>query len=67
VIEHADVVDMENFAVAALCKRKGIPLVSVKYITDKIGENSVQHWEDKLHDANLGLQRFFKQWAMAIE
>ena len=66
-IEHADVVDMENFAVAALCQRKGIPLFSVKYITDIIGENSVKHWEDKLRDANLGLQHFFKQWAMDIE
>lgn len=65
-IEHADVVDMENFAVAALCQRRGIPLVSVKYITDKIGENSVKHWEDKLHDASLGLQGFFNQWAMGL-
>ena len=66
-IEHADVVDMENFAVAVLCQRKGIPLFSVKYITDTIGENSVKHWEDKLRDANLGLQEFFKQWAMDIQ
>ena len=65
-IEHADVVDMENFAVAALCQRRGVPLISVKYITDKIGENSVKHWEDKLMDANSGLQTFFNQWAMDI-
>lgn len=59
IIDEADAFDMENFAVAALCKRRGIPFVSVKYITDKIGENSVKHWEDKLEDANAGLQRFF--------
>jgi adenosylhomocysteine nucleosidase len=59
VIDEADAFDMENFAVAALCKRRNIPFVSVKYITDKIGENSVKHWEDKLEDANAGLQIFF--------
>lgn len=59
VIADADAFDMENFAVAALCKRLNIPLVSVKYITDKIGENSPKHWEDKLEDAQKGLQSFF--------
>lgn len=63
VIAQADVVDMENFAVAAVCQRIGIPLLSVKYITDRIGENSVQDWADKLHDANVGLQAFFDRWA----
>lgn len=61
VIDEADAFDMENFAVAALCKRLSIPMISVKYITDKIGENSVKHWEDKLEDANAGLQDFFSR------
>jgi len=57
-VGNAEAYDMENFAVAALCKRKNLPFVSVKYITDKIGENSVKHWEDKLEDAKAGLQAF---------
>ncbi len=61
IIDESDAFDMENFAVAALCKRLSIPLISVKYITDKIGENSVKHWEDKLQDANAGLQEFFNR------
>lgn len=60
-IDEADAFDMENFAVAAFCKRKNLPFISVKYITDKIGENSVKHWEDKLDDAKAGLQKFFDQ------
>lgn len=63
IIDQADVVDMENFAVAEVCSRAGIPLVSVKYITDRIGENSIAHWEEKLHDANVGLQSFFDRWS----
>ncbi len=62
-MDNADVVDMENFAVAALCKKLKVPFVSVKYITDTIGENSVQHWADKLQDAQQGLQAFFNQRA----
>ncbi|MBP1640526.1 MAG: nucleosidase [Bacteroidetes bacterium] len=61
IIDEADAFDMENFAVAALCKRRRIPFVSVKYITDRIGENSVKHWEDKLEDAQAGLQQFFNR------
>lgn len=56
----ADAYDMEAFAIAALAKSKSIPLLSVKYITDKIGENSIKHWEDKLSDANAGLEKFIQ-------
>ena len=61
-IPHADVVDMEAFAIAALCQRERIPLMSVKYVTDQIGQNSPKHWQEKLADANMGLQNFFDQW-----
>ncbi|MCD8164967.1 MAG: nucleosidase, partial [Bacteroides sp.] len=46
-----DVVDMEAFALAVVCREFNIPLVAVKYVTDLIGQNSVEHWEDKLSDA----------------
>lgn len=54
-----DVVDMEAFAQAFVCQNKQIPFVSVKYVTDVIGQNSVAHWEDKLADARIGLSHFF--------
>lgn len=56
---HGDVFDMEAFAQAQVCEVKGIPFISVKYVTDKIGENSIQHWEDKLSDARKALTLFF--------
>ena len=59
--DDADVYDMENFAVATLCKQKQIPLVSVKYITDKIGENSIQDWENKLSSAKVILKDFLRK------
>ncbi len=60
-LEHVegDVVDMESYAQALVCQAKQIPFVSVKYVTDIIGQNSVKHWEDKLADARAGLAHFF--------
>jgi len=59
--DDADVYDMENFAVATLCKQKQISLVSVKYITDKIGKNSIQDWENKLSSAKVILKDFLRK------
>nr|WP_321405579.1 cupin domain-containing protein [uncultured Carboxylicivirga sp.] len=53
-----DVFDMESFAIARVCRLHQIPFVGVKYVTDKIGENSVKHWEEKLAEAQAGLQKF---------
>ena len=55
-----DVVDMEAFAQAVVCQQMQIPFISVKYITDVIGQNSLKVWEDKLADARGGLSRFFE-------
>ena len=54
-----DVVDMEAFAEATVCHEMNIPFVSVKCVTDVIGQNSVKHWEDKLADEREVLKAFF--------
>lgn len=56
-----DAFDMEAFAEAWVCSRTGIPFVSVKYITDIIGQNSVRHWEEKLADARTSLSGYFRE------
>jgi adenosylhomocysteine nucleosidase len=43
---------------------KNIPFISVKYVTDKIGENSIKHWEDKLADAREGLNSFLNNLSL---
>lgn len=55
-----DVVDMEAYAQAMVCRAKEVPFISVKYVTDIIGQNSVKHWEEKLADARTGLAVFFE-------
>lgn len=62
-----DVVDMEAFAQAFVCRAKYVPFIAVKYVTDIIGQNSVKHWEDKLADARKGLGDFFEQIGGAVK
>lgn len=62
-----DVVDMEAYAQALVCRAKEVPFISVKYVTDIIGQNSVKHWEDKLADARKALGEFFERLGGAVE
>lgn len=55
-----NVVDMEAYAQALVCRAKNIPFLAVKYVTDIIGQNSVRHWEEKLADARHALGEFFE-------
>ena len=54
-----DAIDMEAFACVAVCLKFGLPFVSVKYVTDIVGQNSVKQWSDKLSDARMALHQFF--------
>ena len=56
-----DMVDMEGYALASVCQEFGVPLFSVKYITDIIGQNSVEDWAAKLEHARAGLTQFLEQ------
>ena len=56
-----DFVDMEGFSQAFVCKELNVPFLSVKYITDRIGENSVEAWENKLADARRSLSKWFEE------
>ena len=54
-----DVIDMESFAEADVCREMGVPFFAVKYVTDIVGQNSSQEWFAKLADARAGLKNFF--------
>lgn len=62
-----DVVDMESYAQAFVCRAKNVPFIAVKYVTDIIGQNSVKHWEDKLADARKDLGVFFEKLGGAVK
>jgi adenosylhomocysteine nucleosidase len=56
-----DVVDMEAYAQAFVCREKGVPFISVKCVTDILGQNSVKHWEDKVAEAAQILDLYFNE------
>lgn len=58
---NGDVIDMEAYSQAFVCREFKIPFLSVKYITDIIGQNSVEQWQDKLPDARSELTSWFEQ------
>lgn len=61
-----DVFDMESFAIARVCKKHKLPFMGIKCVTDIIGQNSVQHWEDKLAEANDILQAFVNEFTFGV-
>lgn len=56
---HGDIVEMEAYAQAYVCRELDIPFLAVKYISDIIGSNSVELWESKLSDACEKLSSWF--------
>ncbi|MBQ7663727.1 MAG: nucleosidase, partial [Bacteroidaceae bacterium] len=62
-----DIVDMEGYAQAWACREMHVPLLSVKYITDILGQNSVQQWEEKLAAAQKGLTAYFDKYADVLK
>lgn len=56
--DDSDVIDMEAFAIASACKKTNLPFISVKYVSDVVGKNSVKAWIDKLYDTKIELEKF---------
>ncbi|WP_425919013.1 5'-nucleosidase [Acinetobacter sp. TSRC1-2] len=50
-------VDMEGYALAKVCKKLGVRLISVKYITDGANDTAHLDWEENLL---LGAQKLLK-------
>ena len=54
-----DVVDMEAFALARVCRAEGMNFACAKYVTDGADADSAAHWEAALDDA---AQAFTQVW-----
>lgn len=56
-----DLVDMEAYAMAKVCKKWNIGFTSVKYITDNSDENAKNDWLGSLHLAAQSLIQIYQQ------
>ncbi|MER6302411.1 nucleosidase [Kitasatospora sp. NPDC001539] len=59
--EHADLVDMEGYAVATAAHRAGVPVRLVKYVSDEAGEGAAQTWRESVD----GCARHLADWVNA--
>lgn len=64
---YCDAVDMEAFAEAWVCRKVGIPFLSVKYITDILGSNSISIWADRLEHAREALTSYFQTYSLSLD
>lgn len=53
---HADLVDMEGYAVAAAARQLGVPVRLAKVVSDDAGHDAVVSWVDALEHASLLLR-----------
>ncbi|MFD7904405.1 nucleosidase [Kitasatospora sp. NPDC059722] len=59
--EHADLVDMEGYAVATVAHRAGLPVRLVKHVSDEAGEGAVRSWQESVDDC----ARHLAEWVAA--
>ncbi|MET8625247.1 nucleosidase [Kitasatospora sp. NPDC004669] len=57
--EHADLVDMEGYAVATVAHRAGVPARLVKYVSDEAGDGAAHTWRESVD----GCARHLADWA----
>ena len=55
-----DVVDMEAFALAKICKEEKIPFNSIKYISDGANDDAAQDWNVNLKRAAEAFINFYQ-------
>ncbi|WII73442.1 5'-methylthioadenosine/S-adenosylhomocysteine nucleosidase [Bdellovibrio sp. 22V] len=56
-----DLVDMEGYALAKVCRKMGVQLISLKYITDGADHNAHNDWEANLLKGAHRLLEYYKK------
>jgi adenosylhomocysteine nucleosidase len=67
IAAHADLVDMEGYAVAAACQAAGVPVRLVKHVTDTADESARRSWTDTVEDASHALARWVERFLSSGE
>ncbi|QDK39638.1 5'-nucleosidase [Bdellovibrio sp. NC01] len=61
----SDLVDMEGYAIAKVCRKMGVQLISLKYITDGADHNAHNDWAANLIPGSQKLLEYFKKMVEA--
>lgn len=60
-VNDADVVDMEAFAIAKICKTRLIDFLCYKYVTDSANENAPKDWSELIAEGEKEYLRIIKE------
>lgn len=58
---HCELVDMEGYALAKVCRKLGVQLISLKYITDGADHNAHNDWQANLIPGSKKLLEYYKK------
>lgn len=61
----SDLVDMEGYAIAKVCRKMGVQMISLKYITDGADHNAHNDWAANLIPGSQKLLEYFKKMVEA--
>lgn len=56
-----DLVDMEGYAIAKVCRKMGVQFISLKYITDGADHNAHNDWQENLVHGSKKLFEYFQK------
>ncbi len=59
-----DLVDMEGYAIAKVCRKLGVGLTSIKYITDGSDDQAHKDWVENLKPASQKLLEIYESLAL---
>ncbi|MGZ3743944.1 MAG: phosphorylase family protein [Pseudobdellovibrionaceae bacterium] len=58
---HCELVDMEGYAIAKVCRKFDVQLISLKYITDGANHNAHSDWQANLLPGARKLLKYYKK------
>ena len=59
-IQEVDIVEMEAYALAKVCKLENIDFISIKYITDGLNDDGANDWDDNVLDSASSFYNYLK-------
>ncbi len=59
---HCDLVDMEAYAIAKVCKKQGVEFTALKYITDGSDDQAHKDWFENIKPGSLKLLEAYHQF-----
>lgn len=62
----SDLVDMEGYAIAKVCRKMGVQMISLKYITDGADHNAHNDWAANLIPGSQKLLQYYKKMVELI-